>query len=474
MADGAAYTHIVGTEYDGTAPVWDWLKIPGVLARDVPVDAPCEFEGYGRTVFVGGAHVNPTGPTRPHVGGVVAMDFARGSRANLPAMVPAKTDGGRVNDAVLLPRGVTPSPWNSPDPTCSTGILDGVACCAKSCGKCGGPSCGKEPGGYLACCAEAIVAGNRSCNDNDPPCKVHTPAANLLTARRAWFLLDAGFISLSANISLATKTAAVTVALEQNVLDGAVMTGTWAALIGAGGGTEPVPIPRGNSSWPLAATGRWVSHRNISYVAFPTNSSSTAAAPVLRAAVGDVTGSWARISPTESASPVTVPVFKLWLDHGAAPLVASSSAYAVLPGTPGAGVAVALRGVSVVANTAARQVVTVAAAAAQPWTVMAAVYEAGPVIVQTEAGIDMETDTGVLLTMERVGAQAMLYFSSPVAAAGTTVTLRTRGLALTGGAGAAACAPAVVGSPGNWTSTITLTLPAALGATAVGSCTVAA
>lgn len=58
------------------------------------------------------------------------------------------------------------------DPGCKDGILDkdGVACCEKRCGVCGGPSCSSDPGGAGDCCAGKIRATGRSCAHHDAPC----------------------------------------------------------------------------------------------------------------------------------------------------------------------------------------------------------------------------------------------------------------------------------------------------------------
>jgi hypothetical protein len=59
------------------------------------------------------------------------------------------------------------------DPSCSKGILSGSACCAKECGRCGGPSCGTLPGGSANCCTGSIVGHKDSCDNYDPPCVFH-------------------------------------------------------------------------------------------------------------------------------------------------------------------------------------------------------------------------------------------------------------------------------------------------------------
>ncbi len=58
----------------------------------------------------------------------------------------------------------------SGDPTCSTGVSSGSACCAASCGECGGSGCGARPGGGDNCCSSGVWHSGRSCATHGPPC----------------------------------------------------------------------------------------------------------------------------------------------------------------------------------------------------------------------------------------------------------------------------------------------------------------
>eukprot|EP00750_Incisomonas_marina_P018388 INCI2923.2.p1 GENE.INCI2923.2~~INCI2923.2.p1 ORF type:complete len:497 (-),score=64.62 INCI2923.2:537-1964(-) len=66
--------------------------------------------------------------------------------------------GSWVNGTTVVnqsaPANVEPAfnVWRS-DPLCQRGIKSGLACCASSCGVCGGTGCDKLPGGAEACCA---------------------------------------------------------------------------------------------------------------------------------------------------------------------------------------------------------------------------------------------------------------------------------------------------------------------------------
>lgn len=56
------------------------------------------------------------------------------------------------------------------DPECSAGLEAGLACCATSCGSCGGSGCGSRPGGAEACCSGTIGRSGRSCHAFEAPC----------------------------------------------------------------------------------------------------------------------------------------------------------------------------------------------------------------------------------------------------------------------------------------------------------------
>jgi hypothetical protein len=66
-----------------------------------------------------------------------------------------------------------------PDPVCQRGVVSRNSCCAATCGRCGGPSCGHLPGGAERCCSNAVAAAGRSCDQHGPPCVIanHPPPA---------------------------------------------------------------------------------------------------------------------------------------------------------------------------------------------------------------------------------------------------------------------------------------------------------
>ncbi len=56
------------------------------------------------------------------------------------------------------------------DPRCEEGIASGTACCAASCGECGGTGCSEREGGADACCTSHIAESGRSCLSVEAPC----------------------------------------------------------------------------------------------------------------------------------------------------------------------------------------------------------------------------------------------------------------------------------------------------------------
>ena len=63
------------------------------------------------------------------------------------------------------------------DPFCENGVTtygvnggDNPACCAKSCGTCGGNGCHERPGGEWNCCTLRINSINASCDETVAPC----------------------------------------------------------------------------------------------------------------------------------------------------------------------------------------------------------------------------------------------------------------------------------------------------------------
>ena len=458
LADGAAYTMVSGTEYHGIFPVWDWRKVPGVLARQEHSVAPaCHFETMGATDFVGGVELAEQNWA------AVTMDFSHGP--------PTK----HLQDLELL---ATSSEVyvETPDPTCKNGLRNGAFCCPKSCNECGGKKCDDPPNVGADCCVTAIAKNGRECAKVSAPCNMNRlpppppPGQRFpLTAKRSWFLLDEGFLSLTAGASLAANDFGVAVALEQSRLDGPIASSNWVN----DEIPEPQPVSSGGTSFALTEKMKAVvvTHHNISYVALggallPSVGGRT---PTLRASVGPQTGSWHNISTEKRGGSVTMDVFKLWLDLGPAPLSGGSAGYAVLPGADAATVADVFRWTKVLANSVERQVVRLGSDSMT--TIMAVVHSGEDVFTESEAGFSLKTNGTFLLGLTArsknfKSAQGISFsFSRPSGGAGM-VRLTATGLPAALRTNSSDAGGSVRCSGG----TIELSFPAALGRTATGSC----
>lgn len=53
--------------------------------------------------------------------------------------------------------------------------VEGWLCCPKTCGDCGGDGCSSRPGGAESCCTSDIIAQNKDCGSNPPPCIIPVP-----------------------------------------------------------------------------------------------------------------------------------------------------------------------------------------------------------------------------------------------------------------------------------------------------------
>jgi hypothetical protein len=193
--------------------------------------------------------------------------------------------------------------------------------------------------------------------------------AEILTAKRAWFLLEEGFLSLTGAVSLSSADPSVAVTLEQSLLKGDVAI----VMSGDGGSTGSTRIlPNGtNISFGLTETtdqATMLTHHGITYAALslkpPTAFTSAAEdggwtppAPRLRVTVGPQRGSWHLINQEMSNHSITKDVFQLGIDLGPAPLSNASAAFGVFPGSTPGQVATVLEQLTVVANTEQRQVV---------------------------------------------------------------------------------------------------------------------
>lgn len=75
-----------------------------------------------------------------------------------------------------LPPSPGPSPGPSPSGQCTqaggVSAKDGIACCPKSCGLCGGSGCGSAPGGKENCCKGTVEGNGKDCKTQAAPCSV--------------------------------------------------------------------------------------------------------------------------------------------------------------------------------------------------------------------------------------------------------------------------------------------------------------
>jgi chondroitin AC lyase len=129
-----------------------------------------------------------------------------------------------------------------------------------------------------------------------------------IEAKKAWFFFDDEYVCLGAGISCANADPVITT-LNQCHINGPVRVSN-----------SEDPVPAGDHS--LEAV-RWVLHDGVGYW-FPTPT------PV-RLKNGMRSGKWSDIG-TGSSTPVQMPVFDLWLDHGAS-VKDAGYAYVVVPGT---------------------------------------------------------------------------------------------------------------------------------------------
>lgn len=136
-------------------------------------------------------------------------------------------------------------------------------------------------------------------------------ARGQLTAKKAWFFFDDGYLCLGAGIKLSDDTEhSVVTDVNQPLLMGDVFTSQSRRAVAEGA--------RSYEAGRIA----WVYHHRVGYIFGPTSRVSLK--------IGPQTGAWSDIG-TGPSRPVTLRVFNLWIDHGYAPR-SGSYQYIVLPG----------------------------------------------------------------------------------------------------------------------------------------------
>jgi len=135
-------------------------------------------------------------------------------------------------------------------------------------------------------------------------------ARGSLTAKKAWFFFDTSYVALGAGITLAGDTThAVATDVNQALLNGAIVSNQARGSVAAG--TQSYSAKGGLS----------VLHNHVGYIFAPDSNVTLFSGPR--------TGIWSDIG-AGPGTPVTVPVFDLWIDHGLAPKDAAYQ-YTVVP-----------------------------------------------------------------------------------------------------------------------------------------------
>ena len=117
----------------------------------------------------------------PATGPPTGVPTVRPSASPTPNPSKAPTTSPTASPTPNPSKAPTTSPTASPGTSspsppasyCMDGILNsnGSACCAASCGRCGGSGCGQLPGGGSQCCSSAIVEAGRTCSSfSDTAC----------------------------------------------------------------------------------------------------------------------------------------------------------------------------------------------------------------------------------------------------------------------------------------------------------------
>lgn len=238
-----------------------------------------------------------------------------------------------------------------------------------------------------------------------------------VSARKAWFFIgEAGFVALGANITARTSAAAasaeameVTTTANQCLLDGDVTVASPAAPGG-------VKVPSGRHE---LANVSWVRHAGVTYMSLPTTPSAPEGAASVIVSNQAQVGAWSRLSTSQANTTETRDVFALQYRHGPSP-AGQSYAYAVLPDPPAleatasgapaeevesaASRAMHVRdAISVAANSASAQAVAVAG------MLQAVVYAVPP----DGSGTNVDGGTGFNLTGVSAPCAVMVRAMSP-------------------------------------------------------------
>ncbi|MEZ0608868.1 polysaccharide lyase family 8 super-sandwich domain-containing protein [Fibrella sp. WM1] len=148
-------------------------------------------------------------------------------------------------------------------------------------------------------------------SDSTYGCSANTVNYYNVAAKKAWFFFDKEIVCLGAGIT-STSAENVGTNVNQCLLDGTVS-------VSSGGTQSTVGI---HTQTTFSGNLQWALHDSVGYF-FPAGGN-------VKLSNQAQTGNWKLIKSTSSASTITKDVFKLWIDHGAAP-TNGTYAYIVAP-----------------------------------------------------------------------------------------------------------------------------------------------
>ncbi|CAM9675201.1 unnamed protein product, partial [Ectocarpus fasciculatus] len=163
-----SYSYTYDPWYDEDS-IDDGSSVPGPSPHYVetpfptPASAPVEAPVYTAPTGGGGSPTSGAAPTAP-----VAAPTQPGTAPTTPGSAPVQAP------VYAAPTGGGGSPTSGAAPTtpdmemCSNGVYgiessSGKACCALTCGSCGGVGCSRRPGGSYGCCESEILEEGEAC-----------------------------------------------------------------------------------------------------------------------------------------------------------------------------------------------------------------------------------------------------------------------------------------------------------------------
>lgn len=235
------------------------------------------------------------------------------------------------------------------------------------------------------------------------------------TARKSWFFFDEEVLCLGAGIQ-SSAAQPVNTTVDQCLLNGPVTISAAGAVSTPAGGQH-------NYNNNL----QWVLHNGTGYM-FPQGGQLTLSAQQQR-------GSWKSINSTTSGDTITLPVFKLWFDHGVQP-VNNRYAYMIIPNRDAAGMAAYNAGqVRILANTDSMQVVYHSGL-----NIWAAVFFKAAIYANDS--ITIGANAGCALLLKNVGTSQVTVHVADPSQIKSTLSLRLKLPGISGEKGLACTLPA--------------------------------